>query len=108
MNENPTPIKSMILRKNEQIKEEIIRETIFKSNTHLNGWKFQMHWSKLKWVDKTKLIRIHSVLRLKSSTLKMENRHVILLDTKIETNRLCLVLQDSRVNSFYNRNYSFQ
>ena len=54
-----------------------------KSNDNCNDWKFQLHWKNLEWLDpKNETVRrINSVIRITSSTLNMEIRHDILLDT---------------------------
>ena len=71
------------LSENEKIKEYKFKVKLMKSNDNCNDWKFQLHWKNLEWLDpKNETVRrINSVIRLTSSTLNMEIRHDILLDT---------------------------
>ena len=51
MNAKLTPIKIIRLSKIEKIKEDKIKENIFKANAHWNYWKLQIHWKNLECLD---------------------------------------------------------
>ena len=51
INENLPPLKKLKLSKKAQEKEDKIKRNIQMENQNWNGWKFQIHWNKLEWVN---------------------------------------------------------
>ena len=83
--QSPSPYPEKAIEKNGENQIRQIKEKLTKSNAYRNDWKFQLNWNKLEWVYKIYILGIiHSVLWLSSSSLNMENRHVIFCTLKLK------------------------
>ena len=46
-----SPLKRMKLNKKSQERQDYIQKKLYEANRWWNGWKFQLHWNRLEWVD---------------------------------------------------------
>ena len=46
------PLKRTKQSKKAQERQDEIQKKLHEANKWWNGWKFQLHWNKLEWVDR--------------------------------------------------------
>ena len=76
------PLKRTKLSKKGQERQDCIQNKIYEANRWWNGWKFQLHWNKLEWVDHKstpKIVKPFSVSSKSFILVKMIEQLILLV-----------------------------